>query len=77
MTTVTLNDGRQVPANSQEFLAETQKRKKHVDALMGMALLEQRRAYLATVQALEGGRAAEAVRAQFAVAWAQKRGGDL
>lgn len=74
MKTITLIDGRAVPSDSPEWLAETRLRFNHVQivlAMRGKARQGERAAYIEAVAAREGEEAGRRLREQVKAAWPQ------
>lgn len=74
MSTVTLIDGRQVPSDSLEWLAETRGRFNHVQMLLAMRGPEgraKRQQYLEQIDHREGAEAGRRLREQLRAAWPQ------
>lgn len=72
MKTVTLIDGREVPSDSLEWLAETRQRFNHVQMLLTMRGLEgraKRQQYLEQIDHREGAEAGRRLRAQLQACW--------
>lgn len=67
--TVTLADGRTVPSDSPEWQAECLTQHRHVQTLLRMRGIVERRQYLEGVARSEGNEAADRLRRAFTVAW--------
>ena len=74
MKTVTLIDGRTVPSDSLEWLAETRTRHNHVQMLLAMRGPDgraKRQQYLEQIDHREGVEAGRRLREQLKAAWPQ------
>lgn len=71
--TVTLADGRTVPSDSPEWQAECLTQHRHVQTLLRMRSIVERRQYLDGVARSEGSESADRLRRAFTTAWHERK----